>query len=490
MYLGQPGICTGGANPNAARDPYWQAAVRREVLDHPSAQAAIENECSACHMPMARFEAKAAGGRGEIFAHLPIADKEGRTNRLAADGVSCTMCHQIREDGLGRRESFTAGFTVDTTTPMGRRMIFGPVDVDRGRMRVMQSASEFQPLRALHIESSEFCASCHTLITHSLGPDGKVVGELPEQVPYLEWKHSDYRNTSCQSCHMPAVEEKVPFSSVLGEPREHFRRHEFQGGNFFMAALLNRYRDQLAVPALEQELEAGHRHTTRHLQTEAARITIEAAHLSGGRLEATVAVNNLAGHKLPTAYPSRRVWIHFVVRDAAGDTVFESGGLARDGSIRGNDNDAAPARFEPHFERIEDQEQVQVYESIMEDSSGAVTTGLLAAVRFVKDNRILPRGFDKKTAEGEVAVHGAAAQDPDFGGGSDLVRYLVDPGRSAGPFRIQAELLFQPIGFRWARNLAGVKAAETARFVSMYEAMASSGATVMARAEREIGTDR
>ena len=31
---------------HAARDPYWHAGVRREVTDHPQAQAAIENECS------------------------------------------------------------------------------------------------------------------------------------------------------------------------------------------------------------------------------------------------------------------------------------------------------------------------------------------------------------------------------------------------------------------------------------------------------------
>ena len=36
---------------NAARDPYWQAAARREMLEHPTAAAAIQGECSKCHMP-------------------------------------------------------------------------------------------------------------------------------------------------------------------------------------------------------------------------------------------------------------------------------------------------------------------------------------------------------------------------------------------------------------------------------------------------------
>jgi hypothetical protein len=47
---------------NSARDPYWQAGVRRESLDHPESKAVIEDECSKCHMPMARYQSKYEGG--------------------------------------------------------------------------------------------------------------------------------------------------------------------------------------------------------------------------------------------------------------------------------------------------------------------------------------------------------------------------------------------------------------------------------------------
>jgi len=47
---------------NAARDPYWQAAIRREALVHPMVADAIQNECGACHMPMHRFQANAEAG--------------------------------------------------------------------------------------------------------------------------------------------------------------------------------------------------------------------------------------------------------------------------------------------------------------------------------------------------------------------------------------------------------------------------------------------
>src|SRR5262245_55705059 len=49
----------GSIMANSARDPYWQAAVRREAADHPTAIEAIQDECSICHMPMARTQAVA-----------------------------------------------------------------------------------------------------------------------------------------------------------------------------------------------------------------------------------------------------------------------------------------------------------------------------------------------------------------------------------------------------------------------------------------------
>src|SRR5262245_21911059 len=55
---------------NSARDPYWQAGVRRESIDHAEAKAEIEDECSKCHMPMARFQSRYEGKEGEVFAHL------------------------------------------------------------------------------------------------------------------------------------------------------------------------------------------------------------------------------------------------------------------------------------------------------------------------------------------------------------------------------------------------------------------------------------
>ena len=106
--------------------------------------------------------------------------------------------------------------------------------------------------------------------------------------------------------------------------------------------------------------------------------------VDAGRLRADVVVENLGGHKLPTAYPSRRAWLHVIIRDAGGRAVFESGALKPDGSVQGNDNDADPLTFEPHYTEVRNGDEVQVYESIIGDANGRVTTALLNGVRYLK----------------------------------------------------------------------------------------------------------
>ncbi|MGH9463496.1 MAG: hypothetical protein ACRD1X_20010 [Vicinamibacteria bacterium] len=472
---------------NSSRDPYWQAAVRRETMDHPKAKAAIEDMCSTCHMPMARFTARTQGREGEIFAHLPVTRAETEDERLAADGVSCAVCHGIQPEGLGTEESFTGGFVVDTASPWDSRPIFGPFEIDHGLAAIMRSATGFVPTQAPHVQSSELCATCHTLFTEALGPNGELLGRLPEQVPYLEWRHSGYRDEqTCQSCHMPLVATDTPIASVLGEPRAGFSRHVFRGGNFFMLKMLNRYRVELGVTAGPQELDTAASLTVEHLQSSSAVIRLSRADLAAGRLDVEVAVENLGGHKLPTAYPSRRAWLHVTVRDGGGRLVFESGRLDESGAIDGNDNDDDPSRYEPHYTAITRPDEVQIYEAIMVDSEGRVTTGLASGLRFVKDNRILPRGFDKGTADDDVAVRGRALEDPDFSGEGDRVRYAVDVSGARGPFHVEAELWYQPIAYRWARNLASYDSFETQRFVTYYESMSELSGVVLARSEANV----
>jgi hypothetical protein len=351
----------------------------------------------------------------------------------------------------------------------------------------MLSASEFTPREASHIQSAEFCANCHTLFTHALDAEGEEAGFLAEQAPYLEWKHSGYPGEkTCQDCHMPVVPGEVSVTGVLPNPRENVNQHVFRGGNFLMPRILNKHRADLAVQALPQDLEATALASEEHLATNSASLRVKGEMDDQGRLAVGVAVSNLAGHKLPSAYPSRRAWLHVKITDSRGRVVLESGAFKPDGFIEGNDNDLDASRFEPHYTEITSSNQVQIYEDIMVDYAGEVTTGLLYGARYIKDNRLLPRGFDKATAGWEVEVHGAAAEDPDFTGGGDQVRYVAEASGFQGPFHVAAELWYQPIGWRWAMNLGGFETQESGRFLGYFQGMSSGVGALLARAEGSV----
>ena len=469
---------------NSSRDPYWQASVRRESMDHPESQAAIENECSVCHMPITFHEALLQNRESKIFEHLPF-DPDKKDNAKAADGISCSVCHQVSSEKLGSPETFNGKFVLEKPKSKDDHPEFGPFEPDEGHRHIMQtSTGGFVPMEGQHIREPALCGTCHTLITTAIGPDRKDMGGLPEQMPFQEWQHSDFPGRyTCQQCHMPKVQQTMPITAVLGVPREGLHQHTFVAANFFMLQILNRYRSELAVEALPTELTTQSQKTVEFLRSQSARVSIRNLSETSNGVELDVVVQNLTGHKLPTAYPSRRAWLHVRVTDRNGKTVFESGALNPDGSIAGNDNDADPLKFEPHYREITSSDQVQIYEPILKDFRGKVTTGLLSAVGFFKDNRLLPSGFNKETAPPEIQVAGDAASDPNFTDKGDVVRYSVSTGGAQGPFHVEAELWYQPIGFRWAHNLAPYKAAEPQRFVNYYDAMPKATAAVLARAE-------
>jgi hypothetical protein len=259
-------------------------------------------------------------------------------------------------------------------------------------------------------------------------------------------------------------------------------RHVFVGGNFFMQRVLNKYRADLGVIALPGEFEAAASRTLEHLKSKTAAVSIDRVDIAGGQLRADLTVQNLSGHKFPTAYPSRRAWLHMTVKDRNGQVVFESGKLNPDGSIQGNDNDADPTRFEPHYTEINNKDQVQIYEDIMVGANNMPTTGLLTAVRFIKDNRLLPKGWSTENADPRTLPQGGAANDRDFVGGSDKIAYSVPLGNAQGPFQVEAEFWFQPISFRWANNLRPYDAPEPKRFTGYYDTMASGSAVMLVRA--------
>lgn len=454
---------------NSARDPYFLATVRSELNAFPDLADTIEDKCATCHMPIARVMAEEADQPVRIFGENGFLNPENDLHLFAMDGVSCTLCHQIQNTGLGNDSSYSGGFVIDTLTEKPDRVIFGPYTTDAAESSLMQSSSGFVPQKTEHLSRAALCSTCHTLYTPFVDSAGNIAGEFPEQMPFFEWFYSDFRRTqTCQDCHMPEVEGGVRVSNLSQTLRSPFSKHSFVGGNAYMLGILDRFGDEIGVNASSEHFEDAVARTVDQLKDNTADIQVEETQLFGNRVIADVLVSNLAGHKFPTGFPSRRAWIHVMLEDANGSLLFESGGYSEDGRIEGNMNDDDPAQYEQHYDGIVQPDQVQIYEAILRDTESSVTTRLLRAAGYLKDNRLIPAGFEKGAPYGDIAVRGSARDDVNFIDGVDKIQYIMTFESAQRPLKLTVDLLYQSIGYRWAENLRGREGDEISLFTSYY----------------------
>ena len=469
---------------NSAKDPFWQAKAHSEVLRTPKYKSEIEKKCATCHMPMAKVQAESDGEEIKIF-NGGFLTPNNKYHKLALDGVSCSICHQIQDDpSLGTEASFTGGFKIDLQTPKPDRKIFGPYR--EPLVAPMRNMDSFTPEYSPHIEKSEICATCHTLYTTPIDDSGNIVTDnsgnpvkFPEQTPYLEWRHSIFGDgvgnddKSCQQCHMPQAKGGVKISNRPRRLRERqpFYKHYFVGGNAFMLSILKNNIAELGLTAEKRHFEKTIERTIYLLQNETAEIKVGNISREGDFLNIPVVVKNIAGHKVPTGYPSRRVWIHFVVRDSEGNVIFESGRAEHNGKIIGNDADEKQEGYEPHYDIIDSQDKVQIYEAIMIDYRGNITYTLMRAKDYIKDNRLLPTGFDKRYVPEDIAPKGRAKDDPNFTGGQDTVVYKVNISGKNPPFSVEVELKYQSVSYSFFRDLISDR--EKSEYISRFEKMYS-----------------
>jgi hypothetical protein len=454
---------------NAARDPYFQAKVSTEIASNPGLAETIEATCATCHIPMARTQLAAAGLPATLFED-GVYNPSPELHNLAMDGVSCTLCHQIEDELLGDPGSFSGGFAIDTHTESPDRVNYGRwFDVETD---TMAASSGFTPVGGEHVTQAALCATCHTLYTPTVDGNGAVIGEFPEQVAFLEWGHGSFgdgegEDRPCQSCHMPEAAGPVVigFGGSNSQARSPFAEHHFVGGNQLVMGMLDTHRDALGVKAPTESFQAAFERVTKQLEENAAEMTIVAALQVGDEVGVKLRIENKAGHKLPTGFPSRRLWIHLTVTGAGEAVVFESGKPTADGRISGSDSDADSETFEVHHRVITEEDQVQIYEPVMSNSDGEVTFTVLRAATYIKDNRIPPVGFEKATAGSDFAVVGQALEDVDFVGGSDVVNYTVDVTGHTGPFNVTAKLLYQSVSFPFAEDMRSHETAEATRFI-------------------------
>ena len=475
--IGQYDLWQATMMANAARDPLFRAVVSAEVARNPGLQTEIEGTCLQCHSPMAHQEALFAGTSAPGLADNGAG--EGDLAQLGLDGVSCTLCHQIQPD-RGEPASFNAGYTIGEDAEM-----FGP-HADPFT-NPMEMHTGFTPTEGDHILDAGHCGSCHTLNTHTVVDGVFTETSFPEQTPFLEWQVSsfDEAGQTCQSCHMPTtdaygveIETRIarnPHGADFGQidARSPFGRHIFRGGNAFMLSILRDNAEQLKPRASTQAFDAQIARERDFLGNQTAQLTLSAKPVEGD-LNISVAVQNLAGHKLPSAHPSRRAWLEVVVLDDAGTVLFSSGtpnadGLLVDMTGTPLPSEAIGGEVHPHHDTLSADTQVQIYQSLMLDSAGEYTWDLLAAASYAKDNRILPQGWDATQAQ-ELGVEAEGiGEDANFIAGSDQASYLL-AGLADEATQVRVRLLYQTASPRYVAELARTETPEVLDFLKMYQA--------------------
>ena len=487
----------------AFNDPYWQAAVEDEVDSFPHLAGFIEDTCITCHAPMGRTHAHHTGNNLDTddYYRFDTAKSEDHSR----EGVSCTACHQIDPGNLGSSDSFSGGFTIIGDSSDSRyKDIYGPYASPVSNN--MNNQTGHTPTESTFISQSALCATCHTLYTPALDPDTGAPSGISflEQGTYLEWQNSAYatgeaQEKQCQGCHMP--EPSAGFATGIsaapgGAPKDRtpYGQHSLVGGNTHMLEILSDYRTELGIE--DSTSTAGFNEQialTKNFLDSAAAVSVSTPTAVGNDLEFTVDVVNNARHKLPTAYPSRRVWLHVVVKDQGGGIFFESGKPDSRGYISTDEArlkaDCMSAHkregfdsslcYEPHHDVINDESQVAIYETVLGDVNDNITHTLLQAAQYLKDNRIPPAGFTNSkaaTIETQTIPDGVVG-DNDFncvntaeGCGTDTVHYQVDATGKTGPYSVEVSLLYQATqpGFVDGMHNVGDR---VNRFKVMYDAV-------------------
>ena len=492
----------------AFNDPYWQAAVEDEVESFPHLTGLIEDTCTRCHAPM-----------GSTHAHqvdTSLLDADGyyrfdtaRLENHSREGVSCTLCHQIGAGNLGTPDSFSGGFSIltDSSDPNYKR-IYGQYGSPLRNPDNMLGQTGHTPTEGQYISQSALCASCHTLYTPAIDPDTGAPSGISflEQGPYLEWQNSVYadgqaQEAQCQDCHMP--EPTAGYSTAISlrpgrsPDRTPYGQHTLVGGNAHLLEILRDYRSALgissstSVSGFDDQIEK-----TRNFLGGAASVAVSAPVDAGTSLNFDINIINSAGHKMPSSYPSRRMWLHVTVKDNGGSEVFESGAPDARGYISTDavrlkadcmskdklDGFDSSVCYEPHRDVINDPSQVAIYETVLGDVNDNITHTLLQGAQYLKDNRIPPSGFTNSkaaTIESQTIPTGVSG-DNDFncvntaeGCGADTVHYQVDITGQTGPYTVEARLLYQATqpGFVDGMHTDGDR---VNRFKVMYDAVPPS----------------
>jgi hypothetical protein len=305
----------------------------------------------------------------------------------------------------------------------------------------------------------------------------------------------------------PFVDFRLPDRDITLKVRDDYSRHTLVGMNVFANQMFQQFSGILGIATGDYMYPTAANGTTpvpglvttQNSMLELAQQTVELQIVSIIRsmdsLSVAVRVTNRAGHSFPSGVEFRRAFLEFLVLDAQGKPLWASGRTDAKGEIvAGLTNHVLPTEYfdivckdprqpaqqcqqlcanvldpakcvqlvQPHFFGTEypvtQQDQVQIYEELVENNDGLITNSFVRLFEHVKDNRLLPTGW---TPDGPFAQYsqpfGRALEDPGYvprdyaqthkgSEGSNTVVYRIPLRALRGaPVSVQATLNYQTI---------------------------------------------
>jgi hypothetical protein len=349
-----------------------------------------EHWCVNCHSPAEKLETPlpAWEGRasGDPRTRRPVRDLLGERGM---EGVSCVFCHEVHGPVAARGAARGAyeGNPIWTSFVTGATFAMRPEDT-RGLSGIGNSGYDLRPADFLiargasapsvgahlataraskaYLRSSEFCGSCHDVRLFGTDTLGVARGEHFKRLrnAYSEWaswasveRRAGRPASTCQDCHMSeypgvcVVEQGAPGDAACPtgfrfDPRKpgawpqgrvatssaeasDVVTHWFSGVDVPLSReLAADLVDEPTVDLHGTPLSARRRRDILLRRT--FRLALDARR-GGQGLEIPVEIENVgAGHRVPAGFSQEReIWVHLVVRDADGRTLYEVGRVDR-----------------------------------------------------------------------------------------------------------------------------------------------------------------
>ena len=309
---------------NSFRNPWYVKNVN--LLIH---ERGIEytRHCEGCHNPIALVS-------GALTKGSPI------DRKFDTDSITCSVCHSIQKVNTRGTGSYVMGVPAVLVDDNGK-LTYGEVS-DKEILAHLDwhTRAEMKDF----YRTSEFCAVCHK-------------AALPRELNHYKWQRAIFlydewqqasfskqnplpfyvkdQVSTCQTCHMPQESLTLP---DYGAENGKLASHRWLGAN----TLLYKYY------GYDEQLEK----TIAFLRNNVLNVDIFGIERNGGKLIAplgaeafdiapgdilTVSVviqNKGVGHTLvPEQRDFYQCWVQFEAKDAAGNTLMDSGALEPDGTL-------------------------------------------------------------------------------------------------------------------------------------------------------------